>query len=88
MSDYQERTQNGHVFVGSDVNIFAVSVLASGLRLYAKTGMRPNAAYTPTKMLKAAGIYLGKTFKRGEYEKAAQELLEYANLLKSTPRTA
>ena len=61
------------------VNVFACKVLASGLRLYAKTGMQPNRAYTPTKMLKAAETYTGQKFKRGEYEKAAQALTELAD---------
>jgi hypothetical protein len=56
------------------VNVFAMAVLASGLRLYARTGMKPNRAYTPTAMLRAAGIHLGRTFKRGAYLEAADAL--------------
>jgi len=56
------------------VSVFAMLALASGLRLYAKTGMKPNRAYTPSRMLAAAEQYTGLKFKRGEYEKAAQAL--------------
>lgn len=62
------------------VNVFGMKVLASGLRLYAKTGMKPNRAYTPKAMLEAAGRYTGKTYKRGEYERAAADLTELANV--------
>ena len=84
---YLERTQNGTSFSGSDVNVFQVTALAMGLRLYAATGMKPNRAYTPTNMLKMATQFTGKTYKRGEFEKAAVDLLAYADVLKSTPRT-
>ncbi len=43
----------------SAVAVFQMAVLASGLRLYAKTGMRPNRAYTPKAMLETAGALLG-----------------------------
>ena len=42
-------------FVGCEaVNVFACAVIASGLRLYAKTGMKPNRAYTPSAMMLTA----------------------------------
>lgn len=63
------------------VNVFGMTVLASGLRLYAKTKMIPNRSYTPTRMLKAAETYTGQTFKRGEYLKAADALTAKAREL-------
>lgn len=60
------------------VNVFAMKVLASGLRLYAKTGMKPNRMYTPKAMLETATKYTGKAYKRGQYEQAAQDLTELA----------
>lgn len=60
------------------VSIFRATALASGLRLYAKTGMKPNRAWTPTAMLKTAESITGLKFKRGEYEKAAQALTLFA----------
>ena len=87
MNDYLERTKNGTSFLGSDVDIFAATALASGLRLYAKTGMRPSRTYTPTNMLLAASRYTRKQYKRGQYEKAAADLTAFADALKAQPRT-
>ena len=84
---YLERTNNGQSFVGSDVDIFRALAMASGLRLYAATGMKPSRMATPTAMLKAAGAITGKVYKRGQYEQAAADLTEFANILKATPRT-
>ncbi len=86
-ADYLERTRNGQSFSGSDVNIFAVTSLAMGMRLYAKTGMKPSRSWTPTNMLKTASTYTGKTYKRGQFAQAAADLLAYADVLKATPRT-
>ena len=48
------------MFVGkSGVDTFRAIALRSGLSLYAKTGMKPNRAWTPTKMLKVAGTITG-----------------------------
>jgi hypothetical protein len=86
MSDYLERTEAGTVFVGSDVDIFRLAALASGLRLYAKTGINPNRAYTPTAMLKAASEATGKSYKRGQYVQAADDLTDLVQSLKALPR--
>lgn len=48
--------------------------IASALTLYAKTGLKPNRAYTPTNMLKAATDITGKTYKRGQYQQAADDI--------------
>ena len=60
------------------VSVFRALTIARALRLYDKTGMKVNRAYTPTAMLKAAAEITGLTFKRGEYEKAAQALTLFA----------
>lgn len=49
-------------------------MLARALRTYEKCGMVPTRLYTPSKMLAAASELTGVTFKRGQYEKAAQAL--------------
>lgn len=49
---------------------FQAVTLKSALKLYAKTGMRVNRAYTPTAMLKTAGKITGATYKRGQYAEA------------------
>lgn len=66
-------------FDGPDaVSVYAMRVLASGLALYAKTGMIPNRAYTPTKMLSRASEYTGVRYKRGQYQEAADALVALA----------
>ena len=67
-------TFNGH----DAVSVYAIRVLASGLALYAKTGMVPNRAYTPTKMLRRASEYTGVRYKRGQYLEAAEALIALA----------
>jgi hypothetical protein len=60
------------------INVYQATALASALKLYAQTGMKPNRAYTPKAMLAKASELTGQTFKRGEYLAAAGALLEYA----------
>ena len=80
MSASINHTAGGTMFAGrAAVEVFRAKAIASGLRLYAKTGMRPNRAYTPTAMLKAATEITGITFKRGQHEQAAQALNEWAD---------
>ena len=56
------------------VQTYRSIVIASALRLYARTGMQPNRAYTPTRMLAAATEITGMQFKRGQYLAAADAL--------------
>jgi hypothetical protein len=67
----------------SAVNVFGMLTLASGLRLYAKTGMQPNRAYTPTAMMRAASTYTGQKFKARDYLGAADALTAAAHVLRS-----
>ena len=60
------------------VSVYAMRVLASGLKMYAKTGFTPNRAYTPTKMLRRASEYTGVRYKRGQYLQAADDLITLA----------
>lgn len=66
-----------------DPAIFQALVIASGLRLYAKTGMKPNRAYTPSAMMAAARGITGQTFKARDYLKAADALTAHAEALKA-----
>ncbi len=70
----EHHKSGGTSFTGHGVNIFQAVVLASGLRLYAKTGMKPNRMYTPTRMLQTATAITGKPYKRGQFEQAATDL--------------
>ena len=76
-----KQTESGAVvFSGRDaVEVFRAKTLASALRLYAKTGMKPNRMYTPTNMLAAASQITGTKFKRGQFEEAAKSLTDWAN---------
>lgn len=76
-----KQTESGAVVCSGRpaVEVFRAKTLATGLRLYAKTGMLPSRAYTPTNMLKAAEAITGTKFKRGQHEQAAQALTEWAN---------
>jgi len=70
------------------VACFRASVISSALRLYAKTGIKANRAYTPTNMLRAATEITGKPYKRGQYELAASDLTTWAQTMKAAlPKT-
>ena len=57
-----------------DPELYRMVVIAAGLRLYARTGLKPNRAYTPTAMLKAATTITGANYKRGQYLLAADDI--------------
>ncbi len=56
--------------------MYRARAIASALRLHIKTNgqMRVNSAYTPTKVLKAAGEITGKAYKRGQQAIALADL--------------
>lgn len=63
------------VFEGkAGVDTYRAIVIKHGLKMYAACGMQPNRAYTPTRMLAAAGEITGQTFKRGQYAQAIAAL--------------
>ena len=61
-----------------DPRIFQAIVIRQGLAFYAKTKMKPNRAWTPSTMLRAAERITGQRYKRGEYLKAAEDLRIFA----------
>lgn len=71
---------NGAIMCSGEaaVQVFRAKTIATALRLYAKTGMKVNRAYTPTNMLTTATAITGQKFKRGQFEQAAQALTEWA----------
>ena len=58
------------------ISRFIAITLKSGLRLYDKTGMKPNRSWTPSAMLKKATEFTGVEYKRGQYELAATHIDE------------
>jgi hypothetical protein len=74
-----KNTIEGGMFAGPDaVNVYRATVIASGLKFYAKTGMKVNKAYTPSAMMKAATEITGQKFKARDYLGAADALTEWA----------
>lgn len=71
-------------FTGEGINVFAMAVIATGLRLYASTGIRPNRAYTPKAMMAAAERYTGMRFKARDYIAAADALTARLQALKAS----
>jgi hypothetical protein len=73
-----DKDGNARSFNGPEaVDVFAMAVIASGLRMYARCGMYPTRAYTPGNMMRAAKAHLGeagKGLKARDYEKAADLL--------------
>lgn len=61
-------------FSGSAVNVFGAAVIASALRLYARTGIKANRAYTPKNMMAMATKITGKKFKARDYFGAADAI--------------
>ncbi len=60
------------------VDVFGMLALASGLSLYAKSGIRPSRMATPKAMMAAASRYTGLQFKPRDYLGAAAALREEA----------
>lgn len=56
------------------VNTFVAVTLKSAIKLYARTGMKANRAYTPKNMLAKASEITGKTFKARDYDGAVAAL--------------
>jgi len=81
------RVQDGKVtgYVGPEATeAFRAISIGSALKFYAKTGMKVNRVYTPTRMLAVASSMTGKTYKRGQYEQAGDDLIGWANEIKAS----
>lgn len=79
MSHIEFRPGGGATYAGPDaVAVFRARAVASALRLYARTGLKANRAYTPSAMLAVATEVTGRKFKRGQYAEAAAALDAWA----------
>lgn len=79
----QHHTGGGTSLVGKDaVALMRAATLASGLRLYARTGMKLTRGASPLKMLAMAKGITGKGYKRGEYLEAAQDLQTWIDTMR------
>ena len=62
-------------FVGpTQVSVFQMVTIRSAIKLYAKTGMKANRAYTPTSMKVMVEKITGKIFKRGQWQEMQDAL--------------
>ena len=62
------------------VQTFRAIALKHGLALYARTGMKPNRAWTPSAMLATAEDITGKRYKRGQYQAAIDDLARWIDI--------
>lgn len=53
---------------------FQMVVVARGIELYLKTGMKPSSMWTPSNMLQTASRITGKNYKRSQLRLAASDL--------------
>lgn len=84
MTDRITTTRSGAtVFEGSGIEMYRLTVIASALDLYAKTGMKANKAYTPTAMLRNATMATGVEYRRGQYREAAADLRKLVAQMRS-----
>ena len=60
----------------TDPNLYRALAIAKALKLYANTKMMVNKAYTPTAMLRNAAQITGNNYRRGEYMKAHDDIME------------
>jgi hypothetical protein len=56
------------------ISAYQCLVIASALKLYAKTGMKAARAYTPANMIRAAEAMTGQKFRARDYMGAANAL--------------
>lgn len=62
------------VITNPDPDMMQLITLKGALKLYAKTGMLPTRGMTITRMLALATSITGKPYKRGQAQKASDDL--------------
>lgn len=69
-------------FVGKEaVDTYRLGLLISGIKMHMRCGMIPTRGLTITRMFAIAHSYTGKHYKRGQHQRAIDELqviLDYA----------
>ena len=77
MDNSELHVKNGQItaYVGFDATrLMRARMLKSFIDLHKKTGMIPTRGVTITKMFKMAKEYTGQTYKRGEHDRAVNDL--------------
>ena len=62
------------LLINNETKLYQACALKVGLRLYARTKIRPGRGWTPTAMLRTATSLTHTAYRRGEYEKAIADL--------------
>lgn len=70
------------VFTGSGIAAYQALAIAKALELKARSNIRVNSAYTPTKMMQMARKLTGQKFAARDYLGAAAALRAHAETLK------
>jgi hypothetical protein len=73
-------------YVGPDaINLMRAKTLMLGLRTHIRTGgaMRITRNASPTALLKMASEYSGKTYKRGQYQAALDDVEKWAKTMEA-----
>ena len=83
-SHIDHRTGGGSSYVGPDaVNLYRAVTVASGLRMYARSKMLLTRGATITVLLRIAGEYTGKKYKRGQAELASEDMRVWIETMKA-----
>lgn len=76
--------KGGTTFAGPDaVALYRATAIQVALRTYARSKMKMNRHWTPSRMLNAANEITGKTFKRGQYLEAADAVQSWCEAMKA-----
>jgi len=62
------------VLTGDGITAYRAVALKVGLKLYVKTGLKPNSKWTLMNMLSSAGRITGKVYKRSQANEAIADL--------------
>ena len=67
-------------FTGNGITTYRAIAVKHGLKLYAKTGMKPNRDWTITSMLRTASHITGKPYTRKQIQEAIADLEAWIKL--------
>ena len=84
--DSELHTRDGQVvaYVGPDATeLFRAKAIKAAISLHGKTGMIPTRGVTITKLFAMAQGYTGKKYKRGEHDRAVNDLAVWINTMAS-----
>jgi len=83
-SEIVHHKTGGTSFVGADaVNLYRAVHVKQALLMYAKTGLKMTRGATPAVLLAIAREYSGKTYKRGQYLQAADDVQVWIDTMKA-----